>query len=142
MYREDDKSGGGGSSKDSRRAPVLRVVRSHEEYAEEKARMLNFERFRYYGNVISLESWGIFGERQGLKGEETKEAEGPDEGMVLVDLVAKEDAASDKPLRERKGMSLQIYKWLCIMRQMCCNRSYSNFYTYEEIRIWCMVIQA
>ena len=100
----------------TRRAPVLKVVRSHEEYAEEKARMLDFERFRHYGNMISLENWRIFGERKGLKGEETKEAEGPGEGMVLVDPIAKEDATSETPLKERKGLSLQIYKWLSITR--------------------------
>ena len=113
-YRGDEKSGWGRSSSDSRRAPVLRVVRSREEYSKEKAHMLTFERFRYYGSVISLESWGIFGKRKGLKGEETKEAEGPGEGMVLVDPIAKEDATSETPLKERKGLSLQIYKWLGI----------------------------
>ena len=54
-YRKNEKSGEGGSSADSSRAQIVKVVRSHEEYAEERSRMLYFDRFSHYGAIFSQE---------------------------------------------------------------------------------------
>ena len=74
--------------------------------------MLYHSRLEHHGTIFSQVDWGLLGWCKGRDGVETKVADDPAAGTVLADAMTKEEAKSSRPLRNRKGVALSLYKWL------------------------------